>query len=418
MRTPQPLDTSEVRAAYVLRTADGGYVRVSAAARALLEKVERGASFEEIARSARRGGQTASAADVEASYLDLLARLGASEAAAKTRLPPGFWLRLPLLPPALVAPVARRLSGAFDPRVAPLAVGLIAVAALLAGRSGALALEGDHFWAGYGVFLLALVAHELGHASACARFGAPPGEIGLVAYLVYPSFYSRVSSAWTLRRAERVVVDLGGVYFELVFAALCVFVYAATGWAPLRTALALIAASCLVSLNPILRFDGYWVVADALGVTNLSRQVPRLVKRLWTREPSPWPRWVAIALVLYSVALVVFWGFFARSMVPQLAQIAARAPALVRTTASEARAGRLPGGSTLGELATTAYLSALATVTVARIARWAAKLRTSSLPMPMPRPARAVANGDRSFLYEAAEPAERSEAERRGRVQE
>ena len=60
------------------------------------------------------------------------------------------------------------------------------------------------------------------------------------------------------------VVDLGGVYFQLLMGTLYAVALAATGWAPLRTALVLVAGSCLFSLNPILKQDGYWIVADSL----------------------------------------------------------------------------------------------------------------------------------------------------------
>jgi hypothetical protein len=68
-----------------------------------------------------------------------------------------------------------------------------------------------------------------------------------------------------------------------------------------------IAPSCMVTLNPLLKLDGYWVLADLIGVTNLSAQPGRLVARLWRRlrgdavAPLPWSLPVAGVLLGYSI---------------------------------------------------------------------------------------------------------------------
>ncbi|NJM95342.1 MAG: M50 family metallopeptidase [Acaryochloridaceae cyanobacterium CSU_5_19] len=126
-------------------------------------------------------------------------------------------------------------------------------------------------------FMISLLMHELGHASACVRYGGRPSEIGFTVYLLWPAFYSDVSDAWRLKRWQRVVVDLGGVFFQLAVAAVYVFLYQQTGWQAYQIALALIIGSCLMTLNPVFKFDGYWVFADAFGITNLSQQPSRII---------------------------------------------------------------------------------------------------------------------------------------------
>lgn len=133
--------------------------------------------------------------------------------------------------------------------------------------------------------------HELGHAIACRRLGAECHEIGVMLLALMPCLYCDVSDAWTLpTRWRRAVVALAGVYFEAILA-----VAAAAAWlmlapGPLRVlALYVIAAASvstlLINLNPLLRFDGYYVLADLWGVSNL-HQVSR--QTLW----GPLRRWV------------------------------------------------------------------------------------------------------------------------------
>ena len=57
--------------------------------------------------------------------------------------------------------------------------------------------------------------HELGHASACKHFGIRHGGIGFGLYLNFPVLYTDVTEVWRLRRADRCIVNLAGVYFQM-----------------------------------------------------------------------------------------------------------------------------------------------------------------------------------------------------------
>jgi putative peptide zinc metalloprotease protein len=163
------------------------------------------------------------------------------------------------------------------------------------------------------------------------------------------------------------VVDLGGVYFQLVVGAGYVFGYALTGWEPLRVATVFILGSCLFSLNPILKFDGYWVVADALGVTNLDRQPGRVVRHLWARlrgRPAPalpWSPSVTIMLAAYSALTICFWAWFLWRIAPTLLSHAARAVGVIATLIVQlASSPAWPDGTLLQEATSAAYVLLLA----------------------------------------------------------
>jgi putative peptide zinc metalloprotease protein len=179
-----------------------------------------------------------------------------------------------------------------------------------------------NFWMGYALFAVSIFVHEFGHAAASARYGARPSGIGFTAYLIYPALYSDVSAAWQLKRWQRVVVDIGGAFFQLVVGAAYVFLHRFTGGEYFKVAVLMILANCLFSLNPILKFDGYWLVADALGVTNLARQPHRIAAHIWAhvrgRTPPalPWSSFVTGVLTLYSAVALGFWGMFLWNIVP------------------------------------------------------------------------------------------------------
>jgi putative peptide zinc metalloprotease protein len=310
--------------------------------------------------------------DVEASYRRLVQRIAATEAQS-SESKGGFWFRRSIVPASYVARIAQPCSPAFHPGVAALFVAAIVLAAAMTFRAG-VHPEISHFWPGYGLFLASLIAHELGHASACARYGAKPSEIGLTIYLIYPAFYSDVSAAWVLKRWQRVVVDLGGVYFQLVVGAVYALALALSGWEPLRVALMFIVGSCLFSLNPILKFDGYWVVADVLGVTNLSRQPARIVRHVLDRvrglstPPLPWSRFVTTVLMLYSVLGIGFWAWFlwtiARTLVPQVR----RSVGMIAVMAERLALGQAwPDDGVIGEVLASVYVLVFVLLVLARL---------------------------------------------------
>lgn len=121
---------------------------------------------------------------------------------------------------------------------------------------------------GIAIALLFFV-HELGHLSACRYFGTRHGAMGIGLYLYFPVFYADVSRIWRLSGAQRMLVNLGGIYFQLFLllplTLLNIYVFDFT----LTIAIFFNYLSILYNLNPIFKFDGYWFVSDWLGVPNL-----------------------------------------------------------------------------------------------------------------------------------------------------
>ena len=162
--------------------------------------------------------------------------------------------------------------------------------------------------------VVATAFHEFGHASACRYSGARPGVMGVGLYLVYPAFYCDVTDADRRGRAGRLRTDLGGVYFNGIFALLAGALYFATGEEAALLAAVFQHLIALQQLLPLLRFDGYYVITDLTGVPDiLSRIKPifRSLVRGRRHEPkvAELKPWVRFAVTAYLVTLIPALAF-------------------------------------------------------------------------------------------------------------
>ena len=129
-----------------------------------------------------------------------------------------------------------------------------------------------------GLSVVAAAFHECGHAAGCRYGGARPGVIGVGIYLVWPSFFTDVTDSYRLSRAGRLRTDLGGLYFNGVFMLALAGLYAATSAQILLLVIALTHLEMLEQLMPFVRFDGYYILSDLIGVPDLFARVAPIVK--------------------------------------------------------------------------------------------------------------------------------------------
>lgn len=120
--------------------------------------------------------------------------------------------------------------------------------------------------------ILILFFHELGHVVAAYCCRIPVEKIGVGIYLSYIVFYTDVTNSWLGNRKERLLVDVGGLYFQLFFLAFFLLgqhytdgvisvVFGLLFWDNLII--------MLFNLNPLAMFDGYWILSDILDIKNL-----------------------------------------------------------------------------------------------------------------------------------------------------
>jgi putative peptide zinc metalloprotease protein len=179
----------------------------------------------------------------------------------------------------------------------------------------------------YGMFVFVKLIHELGHAFACRRFGGECHELGIMFLVFIPTPYVDASTAWSFpNKWHRIFVGAAGMIVELFFAALMAFVWLSQGdingvIAQLAFNAMLIASvtTIVFNANPLLRYDGYYILSDFLEIPNLRQKsteytmglIKRHVFRLKLQQPLPPPLqrfWLFTYAILSSIYRV-FVGF-------------------------------------------------------------------------------------------------------------
>ena len=120
--------------------------------------------------------------------------------------------------------------------------------------------------------------HELGHASACKRFGIKHGGIGFGLYLNFPVLYTDVTEVWKLDRSRRCVVNIAGVYFQLMCIIPIIVCFMLTDSDVLHYMIIIMNFGFVMTLNPFFKFDGYWMASDILGVPNLRQRSKEIIR--------------------------------------------------------------------------------------------------------------------------------------------
>lgn len=135
-----------------------------------------------------------------------------------------------------------------------------------------------------GVFIVTKLWHELGHGILCKRFGGNVPEFGVMLLVLFPSPFVDASACWTFQsKWKRMAVGAGGMIFELFLAGIAAIIWLNTPDGLLRQIAynAMFTASVstvLFNANPLMRFDGYYILSDLLEIPNLQQRSTAMLK--------------------------------------------------------------------------------------------------------------------------------------------
>jgi putative peptide zinc metalloprotease protein len=142
-----------------------------------------------------------------------------------------------------------------------------------------------YMWLSLGVVK---VIHEFGHGLSCKAFKGECHEMGVLLMCFSPALYANVTDAWTVAdKWKRIIISFAGIYVELVIAATATFVWWYTPHLPVVNNIAMcLMVLCSVSTimfnaNPLMRFDGYYMLADWLEIPNLRDRANRFLNNLF-----------------------------------------------------------------------------------------------------------------------------------------
>lgn len=170
----------------------------------------------------------------------------------------------------------------------------------------------------YFLIILIFVFHEVGHASAALHFGIRTPRIGYGFYLVYPVFFTEISEAWRLHPKKRMIINLGGVYFQWIGGTIFIFLdyfnVASTNiWAGIVT---INFIRLVYSFVPFMKADGYWIFSDAFGLTNLRKKSNQFLTTIFKSFSFQKARQITetklqfYALAFFSFGTVIFFSFW------------------------------------------------------------------------------------------------------------
>ena len=144
-----------------------------------------------------------------------------------------------------------------------------------------------YMWLSLGVVK---IIHEFGHGLSCKAYKGESHEMGLLLMCFSPALYCNVTDAWTVAdKWKRIIISFAGIYVELFIAAVATFVWWYTPHMPVvnNVAMALMVL-CSVSTvffnaNPLMRFDGYYMMADWLEIPNLRDRSNKYITNTFLR---------------------------------------------------------------------------------------------------------------------------------------
>jgi putative peptide zinc metalloprotease protein len=256
-----------------------------------------------------------------------------------------LFFRIPLCRPDNWLTRWQHLAAPFGTR----AFAALTLAALLFGLSQ-IAFQWDHFtaslvdtfsWQGLAAYGSALIVvkllHELGHAFTAKRLGCRVPTMGVAFVVMWPMAYTDTNDAWRLNdRLQRLQVASAGILTELAVAAWATLAWALLPEGAARSAAFFLAttswlATLAINASPFMRFDGYFIVSDALDMPNLHERSFALARwklREWLfglgeSEPehvSPstqlwmvsfaWLTWIYRLVLFLGIAVLVYHYFF------------------------------------------------------------------------------------------------------------
>ena len=181
------------------------------------------------------------------------------------------------------------------------------------------------------IIMATKMLHELGHAYVHRKFGGECHEIGVMIFFFMPTMYCNTSDSWMLTdKWKRMAIGAGGVYVEMVIFAFSTYLWWFSSVGLMQNVYLNLMVVCSISAaltngNPLMRYDGYFVLSDWLEIPNLSQRSSKEIRRLFfnkclgvEREVDHWNSSYnkrvffiyGLASFFYKVLLIVTISYF------------------------------------------------------------------------------------------------------------
>ena len=180
---------------------------------------------------------------------------------------------------------------------------------------------GPHNWIYLAIVMGTVkVLHEFGHGLSCKHYGGECHEIGVMLLVFTPCLYCNVSDSWMLpSKWKRAFIGAAGMYVEVIIASIATYIWwfsehGLLNQLALSTMFICSVSTLLFNGNPLLRFDGYYILMDLLEIPNLRQKSTEVLKRFMSetcfgieQPENPFlPQNRRFAFAMFTVASVIY----------------------------------------------------------------------------------------------------------------
>lgn len=195
-----------------------------------------------------------------------------------------LWIKIPLFNPERVKPLFNLLSFLYIKKVMLFTMLLIFINIGFTTIKSISIYKSMNEMNMLSILLIAymsLIAHEFGHVTAAMKYNLSVGKIGIGMYMISPIMYVDLTNAWRLESKKRVIIDAGGVYFQVLFTIPLTILWSITNNEMYLLCNISIILMSIYNILPFLKLDGYWIVCDYLNVNNISVNALGYLKKLY-----------------------------------------------------------------------------------------------------------------------------------------
>jgi putative peptide zinc metalloprotease protein len=153
--------------------------------------------------------------------------------------------------------------------------------------------------------------HELGHVIAAIKFEIKPPRIGFGYYFIYPAMFTDLTEAWCLKKQDRIVINLSGMYFQLFINTILIILFYLKIFDEFFIFSFIFSNLMIVffNLNPLFKFDGYWIFSDFFDLPNLRTRANSYLIRFFKSENREEKKTIKLYAFSFLVFMITVWIF-------------------------------------------------------------------------------------------------------------